>query len=70
MLNYKDRLIKLCEQELDYYDIVNESNETVEFGLIIEFLTEKYIEILRDGLKDGNREGVLMIPLKKGDTHG
>lgn len=40
----KKQLAEMCERELDYYDIVNESNETVEYGLIIDFLFERLAE--------------------------
>ena len=46
MEELKDRLIKVCEAKLDYYDIVNESDETVEYGLIIEFLFEQIAGLL------------------------
>lgn len=48
----KNELIELCEKELDYYDIVNECNETVEYGLIVEFLIDK--GVIEIGGKNGN----------------
>ena len=37
----KKQLAEMCERELNYYDIVNECGETVEYGLIIDFLFER-----------------------------
>ena len=42
----KNRLVALCENQLDYYDIVNESDESVEYGLIIDFLFERLAEMM------------------------
>lgn len=43
----KNEIIKLCENELNYYDIVDECSETVEFGMIIDFLIEKGVVEIR-----------------------
>lgn len=45
----KNQLEQMCEQELDYYDIVNESDETIAYGLIIEFLFERVAEMMSGG---------------------
>lgn len=43
----KKQLAEMCERELDYYDIVNESDETVEYGLIIDFLFERVADMMQ-----------------------
>lgn len=48
----KNEIIKLCENELDYYNIVDECSEMVDFGAIIDFLIEKgivKIETMKEG---------------------
>ncbi len=35
-----DSLTEKCENELDYYDVVNESAEEVEYRLIVEFILD------------------------------
>ena len=47
MDDLKKQLVDACERELDYYDIVNETSEQVEFGLIIDFLFDR---LSADGL--------------------
>ena len=39
----KNEIINLCENELNYYDIVDECSEMVDFGAILDFLIEKGI---------------------------
>ena len=41
MEELKKRLVESCEAKLDYSDVVNESAEMVEYGLIIDFLFEQ-----------------------------
>lgn len=43
----KKQLAKMCEQKLDYYDIVDECSEAVEYGLIIDFLFERVAEMMQ-----------------------
>ena len=43
----KKQLAEMCERELNYYDIVNESGEAVEYGLIIDFLFERVAEMMQ-----------------------
>ena len=43
----KNQLEQMCERDLDYYDIVNERDETIAYGLIIEFLFERVAEIMQ-----------------------
>lgn len=43
----KKQLAEMCERELDYYDIVNESGEMVEYGLIIDFLFERVARMMQ-----------------------
>ena len=50
----KKQLIEACEAKLDYYDIVNESDEMVEYGMIIDFLFEQIAGILTGGAADGS----------------
>ena len=33
-------MVKKCEEELNYYDVVNESAEMVEYDLIVEFILD------------------------------
>ena len=40
-----DVLTHKCENELDYYDIVNESDETVEYRLIVEFIVNTVLSV-------------------------
>lgn len=52
----KNEIVKLCENELNYYDIVDECSETVEFGMIIDFLIEKgvvEIKTMKEGADNG-----------------
>lgn len=46
MNKLREQLVEACERKLDYYDIVNESSELVEYGLIIDFLFEQIIDTL------------------------
>ena len=43
----KKQLAALCEQKLNYYDVVNESDESVEYGLIIDFLCKQLAEMMK-----------------------
>ncbi len=38
-------MVKKCENELNYYDIVNESAEMVEYKLIIEFILDQILGV-------------------------
>ena len=40
-----DLLTKRCENELDYYDVANESAEEVEYRLIIEFILDTMLDV-------------------------
>lgn len=42
----KNKLAKACEEKLNYYDIVNECGEMVEYGLIIDFLFEQIAALM------------------------
>lgn len=53
MEELKKRLIEACERKMDYYDIVNEPNETVEYGLIIDFLVDCIAEMMMGRAEDG-----------------
>lgn len=41
-MTVKEQMIDMCERKLDYYDIVDERSETVDYGKIIDFLVENY----------------------------
>lgn len=51
----KKQLAAMCERDLDYYDIVNESAEAVEYGLIIDFLFERVADMMQ-GRDDHEKE--------------
>ena len=53
MEELKKRLIEACERKLNYYDIVNEPCETVEYGLIIDFLVDSIEEMIMWRAEDG-----------------
>ena len=53
MEELKKQLVEACERKLDYYDIVNECGEQVEYGLIIDFLFEQIAAIVTGGAEDG-----------------
>lgn len=44
-----DLLTEKCESELDYYEIVNECAETVEYRLIVEFVLDSILGVWKDG---------------------
>ena len=44
-----DSIAKSCEKELNYYDVVNESAEMVEYRLIVEFILEIIFDVWNDG---------------------
>lgn len=46
MEELKKQLAEACERKLDYYDVVNEPNESVEYGLIIDFLFEQIATLM------------------------
>lgn len=50
----KKQLAEMCERELNYYDIVNESAEAVEYGLIIDFLFERVAEMMQGRTDHGD----------------
>ncbi len=41
----KESLVEQCEEELDYYDIVNERKEEIDFNLIVEFILERIFDV-------------------------
>lgn len=41
-------IVKKCESELNYHDIVNEYDEMVEFRLIAEFIVDCIFDVWRD----------------------
>ncbi len=45
----KKQLAEMCNQQLSYYDVVNECAEAVEYGLIIDFLFERLADIMTGG---------------------
>lgn len=53
MEELKKQLVEACERKLDYYDIVNESGEMVEYGLIIDFLFEQIAALMTGRAEDG-----------------
>lgn len=46
MEELKKQLAEACEEKLNYYDVVNEPNELVEYGVIIDFLFERIAEMM------------------------
>ena len=44
-----DSLAEKCEYELDYYDVVNESAEEVEYRLIVEFVLDTLLDVWKGG---------------------
>ena len=42
----RETLVLACKQKLDYYDVVNESAEMVEYGMIIDFLFDRIAEMM------------------------
>ena len=42
-------VVEKCEAELDYYDIVNERTEQIDFGLIVEFIMDYILSVWEDG---------------------
>lgn len=57
MMQTKEQIIDLltekCESELDYYEIVNECAEKVEYRLIVELIVDTILEVWKEG-KDAN----------------
>ena len=41
-------MAKKCEDELNYYDVVNESAEMVEYDLIVEFILDYIFSVWSD----------------------
>lgn len=41
-------IVKKCENELNYYDIVNECDEMVEFRQIVEFILDCFFDVWRE----------------------
>lgn len=37
----KNEVIKLCKKKFGYYDLVDETEETIDYGKIIDFLIDK-----------------------------
>lgn len=46
MAELKKQLVEACEAKLDYYDVVIEAQEQVEYGMIIDFLFERIAEMM------------------------
>lgn len=44
-----DLLTEKCETELDYYEIVNERSEEVNYRLIVEFVLDNIFDVWKDG---------------------
>lgn len=62
MEELKKQLVEACERKLDYYDVVNESAEQVEYRKIIDFLIEQFAiamcvpkEVLTGRAEDENK---------------
>jgi hypothetical protein len=53
MNKLKKHLIEACERKFDYYDIVDEGLEMVDYGLIIDFLFEQICELMIVRAEDG-----------------
>lgn len=53
MEELKKQLAEMCERKLDYYDVVNECGEQVEYGLIIDFLFEQIAGLMTGREEDG-----------------
>ena len=51
--NLIDLLTDKCEIELNYYDLVNERNEEIDFRPIVELIVDTILEVWKDG-KDAN----------------
>lgn len=49
----KKQLTEACERKLDYYDVVNESAEQIEYGLIVDFLFEQIAGLMTGRKEDG-----------------
>ena len=41
-------IVRKCEDELNYYDVVNESAEMVEYDLIVEFILDAIFSVWSD----------------------
>lgn len=53
MDDLKKQLAEMCEQKLDYYDIVDECSEAIYYGLIIDFLFESLADMMKGGKDHG-----------------
>ena len=42
----KKYLVEACEYKLDYYDLVDEGSETIDYGGIIDFVFDRIAEML------------------------
>ena len=40
-------LVEQCESELNYYDVVNECAEEIDFQLIVEFILQNVFDVWR-----------------------
>ena len=49
----KKQLVEACERKLNYYDVVNETAEMVEYGLIVDFLFEQIAGLMTGGAEGG-----------------
>lgn len=45
----KKLLIEYCEKKLDYYDVVDENWETIDYGKIIDVLVQRLFGGAEDG---------------------
>ena len=48
----KKQLAEMCKQKLDYYDIVDEGSEIVQYGLIIDFLADCLADMMKSEVID------------------
>lgn len=47
----KSEIVSLCEKHLKYYDIVDEMEETIDYGAILSFLFD--IDVIKSGTQGG-----------------
>ena len=50
MNEIKEQLIKACQQKLDYYDVVDEGIEAIDYGMIIDVLCQQIFKMIRNKL--------------------
>lgn len=44
-----DSLIDKCEIEMNYYDLVNERNEKIDYRPIVELIVDTVLEVWKGG---------------------